>query len=234
MNCFYFRRNSNTSRSFGKPKRGRLIALTVIVAAATAIAAGPCDSLLLSVDASVRSQVELPPSRTQAPQGNLPDSAVLIALGHDSKVVPLQDFANRIERQLHRKVVTYREFANAHYISQTGKWWDHLPFKRITATVEQAIRRAVDQYPNYKVIAFNLDTYDPREFFEPDGEEAVSYTNFEVRLLLCEQRLFLATRWYRNGRELSLDEAEAFWTPVMNVLREKQCFRNHLRQEFMQ
>jgi hypothetical protein len=233
MKPFFFSGNSNASLSHWKSKRGYLAALIVMVASACAIADESYPSLLSSIQSSMRSQVGLLSGRSQSPQTELPVFAILIALGHDSEAVPLQNFADHVERQLRRQVVTYRQFANAHYISQTGKWWNNLPYDQVTGIVEQAIRRAVDRYPNSKIIAFNLDGYSPKELSGPDGKEVVSYTNFEVHLLLHERRLFLATRWYRNSRELSLDEAEAFWAPVIAALGWKQCLLRHLRLKWV-
>ena len=110
------------------------------------------------------------------------------------------------------------QFEKAHYTSETGKWWDRLSFEKTTSTVELAVRQAVDLYSNHKVIAFNLDGYDPQELFGSRGEDVASYTNFEVHLLLSDRRLFLATRWYCNCREMNPGEAEAYWAPVIATL----------------
>lgn len=158
-----------------------------------------------------------------APLGPSPDSAAVIALGHDSEAIPLQKFADQVQERLHRPVVTYQQFESAHYTSETGRWWDRLSYERTTGIVEQAIRRAVDRYPGRRVIAFNLDGYSPNELFGPDGREVESYTNFEVRLLLRDRRLFLATRWYRAGKELRPQEVDNFWAPVIGRVRPKEC-----------
>src|SRR5262245_34920312 len=81
-----------------------------------------------------------PPHQPLAQNAELPESAVLIALGHDSEAMPLQEFAARVQRQLQRRVVTYRQFESVHYTSETGNWWDRMPFDQATNAVEQAIR----------------------------------------------------------------------------------------------
>jgi hypothetical protein len=190
--------------------------------------------LAFSVTASVVTNPSCPPlpsalHASEQSSSELPESAVLIALGHDSKAMPLREFADRMQKLLQRQVVIYRQFESAGYASETGEWWERLSFERTTGVVEQAIRRAVDRYPGTKMIAFNLDSYDPTELFGPGGRAIQSYTNFEVRLLLGERRLFLATRWYSGGRELSLSEAEAFWRPVVKRMGISHCILYHLR-----
>lgn len=168
-----------------------------------------CFPILLSIALSVAACAT--GGNRNPSQADPPESAILIALGHDSKTHPLQGFAEKVQRELHRPVVTYRQFESAHYTEESGAWWDRLPFEETTAVVERAIRRAVALYPRGKVIAFNLDGFDPRGLCGPDGREVRSYTNFEVRLLLRESRLYSATRWYREGEEMSSEDAKEFW-----------------------
>lgn len=178
------------------------IILQALVAAATVTADVWCDTRLSTA--------------------SLPKSAVLIALGHDSETNSLQTFAEQVEKQIGRRVVTYQQFNNARYTLHIGKWWLELPPTQVTAIVEKAIRQAVGQYPYQKILAFNLNGYDPKELFDHNNEEVWSYTNFEVDLLLRNQKLFSATRWYKNLRELTLLEAEAFWKSTISILHKKK------------
>jgi hypothetical protein len=206
-----------------KRKRRSVAALILLAVAGVAISAKPHVSFLSSAKSWVPSDRVLSLGGNRSPQGELPAAAILIALGHDSKAVSLQRFADHVKMQLGRRVVTYRQFEEVRYTSETGRWWNRLPFVQTTNVVKRAIRRAIDRCPNCRIIAFNLDGYDPNELFDSNGKEAVSYTNSEVRFLLSERRFFIATRWYRNQRELPLEEAEKFWAPVFALLRSKRC-----------
>jgi len=182
-------------------KSMRLLLVLLIVTAASSVAAESCLSIFSSQIFSVQP---------------LPESAILIALGLDSPADPLEGFAQSVEKQLHRRVVIYREFEGAHYISQSGKWWDG-PREQSTAIVEQAIHRAVALYPNKKILAFNLDGFDLKRLYRADGTEIFSFTNFEVHLLLHDHHLFLATRWYLKGKELNSEEIEKFFAPLKTM-----------------
>ena len=159
------------------------VVLSILIVTRTAHAVPLCRDLLSSVF-----------------KADLPESAIVIALGHDAKSAPLQNFADQLEKRIHRSVVTYRHFSDAHYISQTGKWWEELPTSRATATVEEALRKAVTQYPNCQIIAFNLDGYNPRELFDSKGKEIWSYTNFEE--IFCYETLSFF--WQHAGTEASV------------------------------
>jgi len=153
---------------------------------------------------------------SQSPKSGIEpsDSVIFIALGHDSrKTQLLEKFAAQLRVALQRRVVTYRYFVKALYLFESEKWWEGTR-EKTTALVEQAIRRAVQIYPDAKVILFNLDGYDPEDLFSKPGQEKSFYTNFEARLLLCDPILFRSTRWYRAGRELTDGEAELFWAPI--------------------
>ncbi len=150
------------------------------------------------------------------------ENQIVIALGHDSASAPLQHFADRLQKRLAREVITYREFSKYHYVDDGEGWWEKLPPEQVTARVERALQQAVAQAPNTKVLAFNLDQYDPKELFGPDGEQVWTYTNFEIDLILRNPILFSATRWYRGHRELSQEEAEKFWAPTVSALRGKR------------
>lgn len=196
-------------------RRTALAGLIATAAVVSALAAESCRSLFTAKPALSAQQTLLAANlhewgrpRKAAP---LPEKAAVIALGLDSAQRPLQDFADRRARELKRKVITYRSFAEAQYVDRQGAWWEGSP-QETTALVEQALRRAVARFPQSKIIAFNLDGFDPKRLWGPDGRIAFSYTNFEVQLLLRDQALFLATLWYLEGRELSPHEVMEFWT----------------------
>ena len=183
------------------------VAFIVFAAVLSAMAVGPCVEYVSSF------------LKTNVAK-ELPESMTFIVLGHDTKAYPLERFAEQVEEKLQRKVVSYRGFSEAGYLLQKGKWWEDASFEQTMGNVELALRRATALYPGHRTIIFNLDTFDPKELYLPVGQEASRYTNYEVKLLLHERPLFLATRWFLEGRELTLNEAEAYWAPTIERLNE--------------
>ncbi|MBF0407460.1 MAG: hypothetical protein HQM10_08900 [Candidatus Riflebacteria bacterium] len=143
-----------------------------------------------------------------------PADAAIIALGFDGRNATsgpsLERFAQKLSESLGRKVITFKGFVKHGYLSKDENWWKISP-EESTKNVEVAVRNAVDKFPQKKILAFNLDGFDPAKLIDKNGEPLFSFTNFEVRLVCGDSKLFRATAWYLHETELTQEEVRQYF-----------------------
>ncbi len=117
----------------------------------------------------------------------------------------LGDYARKIE-----KIYPYRRVAHFYNLPEFG--YRHPYSQDNLEMIAYAVNKAVELSPGKQPIIVVLDGFSMEKAFRKTArgvQMQFGYLNREVDLILRDPKLFAATRWLRDGRELSSEQIRA-------------------------